>query len=372
MYDDHNNTRKEEIQMDFIDQLKQFSKRVESLKDTIQTEEATKTSILMPFFQLMGFDVFNPNEFIPEFTADVGIKKGEKVDYAILRDGKPIILIEAKAVNETLEKHDSQLFRYFGTTQAKFAILTNGIIYRFYTDLDEPNKMDENPFMEINILDIKDTQVSELKKFHKANFDLDEVLSAASELKYSNEIKSQFQYDLTNPSDEFVRFFISNIYSGRVTQQIVDKFRPIVKKALNQYISETLNDKIKNALSTSNSEDEIKAEENVKTEKTVLPKKESKIVTTQQEFEAYFIVKNLLKDIVPVDDITMKDTESYFNILYKGNTRKWICRLILTDNQKTMIYLDENKNIQKISLESIYDIEKHVDILKSVLSRFIQ
>ena len=133
--------------MDFIDQLKQFAKRVESLKDTIQTEEATKTAIIMPFFSMLGYDVFNPQEFIPEFTADVGIKKGEKVDYAIMMNDHPAILIECKSISENLDRHDSQLFRYFGTSEAKFAILTNGIIYRFYTDLENPNKMDEDPFL---------------------------------------------------------------------------------------------------------------------------------------------------------------------------------------------------------------------------------
>ena len=154
--------------MDFIDQVKQFSKRVEGLKDSIFTEEATKTSIIMPFFAMLGYDVFNPQEFVPEFTADVGIKKGEKVDYAILLDNKPSILIEAKSINEKLEKHDSQLFRYFGTTEAKFAILTNGIIYKFFTDLEQPNRMDEKPFLVINILDVKEMQVVELKKFSKS------------------------------------------------------------------------------------------------------------------------------------------------------------------------------------------------------------
>ncbi|HEX3030915.1 MAG TPA: type I restriction endonuclease, partial [Bacillota bacterium] len=175
--------------MDFIDQIKQFAKRVEQMKEHITTEEATKTSIIMPFFQLLGYDVFNPAEFVPEFTADVGIKKGEKVDYAILQDKKPIILIEAKWCGEDLQKHDSQLFRYFGTTCAKFAILTNGIEYKLYTDLDEPNKMDEKPFLEFNILDIKDASVAELKKFQKHKFDLDTIFNTASELKYSNLIK---------------------------------------------------------------------------------------------------------------------------------------------------------------------------------------
>ena len=150
--------------MDFVDQLKQFAKRVESMKDSLQTEEATKTALIMPFFSMLGYDVFNPQEFVPEFTADVGIKKGEKVDYAILKDGEPVILVECKSITENLDRHDSQLFRYFGTTTAKFAILTNGQYYRFYTDLDNPNKMDEDPFLTINILDIRDNQVPELKK----------------------------------------------------------------------------------------------------------------------------------------------------------------------------------------------------------------
>ena len=141
--------------MDFIDQIKQFAKRVETLRDSIQTEEATKTSIIMPFFAMLGYDVFNPLEFTPEFIADVGIKKGEKVDYAIIKNGEPVILIEAKSTNKKLERHDSQLFRYFGTTKAKFAILTNGITYRFYTDIEETNKMDKEPFLEFNIIKIK-------------------------------------------------------------------------------------------------------------------------------------------------------------------------------------------------------------------------
>ena len=234
--------------MDFIDQLKQFSKRVESLKSTIQTEEATKTAIVMPFFAMLGYDVFNPQEFVPEFTADVGIKKGEKVDYAILEDGKPVILIECKSVSEKLDKHDSQLFRYFGTTTAKFAVLTNGIIYRFYTDVDDPNKMDESPFLSIDILDVRENQVPELKKFCKSVFDVDSIFSTASELKYVHEFKRVLANQLEVPNDEFIRFFLQGCYSGQKTQGVLEKFRPTLKKALNDYISEIMNDKIKTAL----------------------------------------------------------------------------------------------------------------------------
>lgn len=172
--------------MEFNDVIKQFSERILSLKDTITTEESTKMSLVVPLFQLLGYDVFNPNEFCPEYIADVGIKKGEKVDYAILENGQPNILVECKSCSEQLDKHSSQLFRYFGTSPAKFGILTNGIIYRFYTDLEESNKMDLVPFLEIDMANLKDSSINEFKKFCKDNFDKDKIFSTAEELKYSS------------------------------------------------------------------------------------------------------------------------------------------------------------------------------------------
>lgn len=224
--------------MGFEESLKGLIERIRDQKDSIATEEATKTSVIMPFFQVLGYDVFNAKEFIPEFTTDVGIKKGEKIDYAIFLNGELTLLIEAKSINEQLEKHDSQLFRYFGTSSAKFAILTNGLVYRFYSDLDEQNKMDNSPFFEINLLDISDSEIIELKKFCKENFDLSMILDTASELKYLGLIKKVLKDELSNPSDEFIRFILSQgVYDGMKTQNIVDKYKPTVKKSITQYIN---------------------------------------------------------------------------------------------------------------------------------------
>lgn len=356
--------------MDFIDLIKQFAKRVETLKPNLQTEEATKTALIMPFFSLLGYDVFNPDEFVPEYTADVGIKKGEKVDYAIMNNGDPVILIECKWIGENLEKHDSQLFRYFGTSKAKFAILTNGQFYRFYTDLDETNKMDETPFLEINILDIKENQVAELKKFHKSQFDISKIFDVASELKYSNEFKTVLAKQLQQPSEDFVKLFLTGIYEGKLMQSVIEKFRPILKKALNDYINELMSDKIKSALDVNIAD---KQPENVQEETTEEPKEKiSRIVTTNEELEAYFVIKNLLKEYCAMEDIVFKDTESYFGILYQGKTTKWICRFILTDNKKTIIIPDENKKEIKHSLQSVYEAEKYIDELKAALNRYIK
>ncbi len=358
--------------MDFIDEIKQFSKRVESLKDSLSTEEATKTSLIMPFFALLGYDVFNPDEFVPEYTADVGIKKGEKVDYAILSEGNPVILIEAKWVKEDLQKHDSQLFRYFGTSTAKFAILTNGIIYRFYTDLEETNKMDEKPFLEINMLDIKEAQVAELKKFKKSAFNIDEIFNTASQLKYSNEIKNVFAQDLQSPSEQLIKYFMSSVYSGQRTQSAIDKFRPIVKQSLNQFISEMMNDKIKTALGTEEAK-QAAEDDTEQQEQAAAPaqKEANKIVTTEEELEAYFVIKNLLKDVVSINDITYKDNERYMAILYKGKTTKWICRLYFNGGKNFITIPDDDKKELRIDINNVYDIEVYKEELIKALNRYI-
>jgi len=355
--------------MDFTELLRQFTKRVESMKDSILTEEATKTSIIMPFFQLMGYDVFNPTEFVPEFTADVGIKKGEKVDYAILQDGQPSILIEAKWIGEKLEKHDSQLFRYFGTTNAKFAILTNGAAYKFYTDLEEPNKMDESPFLEINLLNLKELDISELKKFHKENFDLKEIFDTASELKYSNLIKNFMAGQLIDPSDEYVRFVLGNIYAGVKTQNVVDKFKPVVKKSMNQYINELMNERIKSALEKNSIENESRLKPGQETAnsnndpETPATTEQSDIVTTMEELESYFIIKAILREIIDAERITYKDTLSYFGILLDDNTRKWVCRIYFKENTRYIIIPDENQTQNRFDFEKIdelYSFKDHI------------
>lgn len=357
--------------MDFIDQLKQFSTRIAKMKDSIQTEEATKTSMIMPFFQLLGYDVFNPLEFVPEYTADVGIKKGEKVDYAIMDDDQnPLILIEAKCHDEDLGKHGSQLFRYFGTTPAKFGILTNGIIYRFYTDLESPNKMDDRPFLELNLLDIKDSLVPELKKFQKSAFDLDTILTTASELKYNSQIKQLLAKQLEIPSDEFVTYILNNVYDGRKTQKIIDDFRGTIKKSFVQFINEQVNDRLKTALGSQDSESSPDAPSAPESDDDVTEESKSRIITTQEELEAFFIIKALLYDSLGTHGITYKDTESYFGILLDGNTRKWVCRLQL-DGKKKLILPDDNKKNIYFPLDSLDDLYKYKEELESIIRRYV-
>lgn len=349
--------------MDFVDSLKQFSKRVETLSTGIQTEEATKMSLIVPFFQLLGYDVFNPLEFCPEYTADVGIKKGEKVDYAILQDGNPIILIECKWCGDSLDRHGSQLFRYFGTTTAKFGILTNGIVYKFYTDLEEPNKMDLSPFLEVNFLELKESLVGELKKFCKSNFDKDNIFSTASELKYSNLIKDLLKNEMDNPSDDFIRFVLSYVYEGQKKQTVIDKFRGIVKKSMTSFINELVNQKISSALNVNEKTDEPE---------TAVEENTSKIVTTEEELESFYIIRGILVGITEPGNITHRDTESYFGILFADNNRKPICRINFDTKQKQILIPDENKNFVRHYINEPSDIYNFKDELINVTKRYIK
>lgn len=353
--------------MDFKDQIKQIADRVNKLKDQIQTEEATKNAFIMPFLQALGYDVFNPLEVVPEFVTDIGTKKGEKIDYAIFREGAPIILVECKHWAQNLNLHDGQLLRYFHVSKAKFGLLTNGIVYRFYSDLVEPNKMDEKPFLEFNITEIKDNQVEELKKFHKALFDANSITNTASELKYTNELKALLHEELSNPSPEFVKFFAKQVYPSVVTAKVLEQFTNLTKKSIQQHVSDLITDRLKTALSK---EDELS-----KTEDQALqtePVQEvSKIVTTDAEIDGFQIVRGILRQKVDVSRITYRDAQSYFAVLLDDNNRKTICRLYLNGSKQYLVTLDDQKREIKHELSKLDDIFENMEILVQALEKLL-
>lgn len=356
--------------MDFIDKISELSAKIQKTVDHIQTEEATKNAWVLPFISALGYDVFDPTEVVPEFTADVGTKKGEKVDYAIFRDGMPIILFECKCHGCDLDvQHASQLFRYFTVTKARFAVLTNGIIYRFFTDLEEANKMDSKPFLEFNMLEIKESLVEELKKFTKSVFDVDQILATASELKYTKEVKRVMAEQIANPSEDFVRVFTSQIYSGRMTPAVKQQFTEIVKRALQQFISDRISDRLKFALaeeSTSAAAEQIQEVQEVNGKEE--PNGDKQIVTTDDEIESYFIVKSILRETCDAKRIHMRDVASYCSILLDNNNRKPICRLRFTANKKAIGLIDDQKQEQIVPIESLDDIYQHAETLKAAVA----
>lgn len=345
--------------MELNTQLKALADKIHQLKDKIETEESTKHAFVLPFINILGYDTFNPTEVVPEFTADLGLKKGEKVDYAIFQNEEPILIIECKNWKENLTVHSSQLFRYFHVTKTRFALLTNGIQFQFFTDLDEKNKMDEKPFLEFDITNLKENTVNEITKFHKSNFDVNNIVNNASSLKYTKEIKKLINEELNEPTFDFIRLFANKVYNGRLTEKVMEEFKELVQKGFNQLISDKVNDRLNAALN--------KEAEKQQVEQIEVVVDESKVITTEEELEAYRIVVAILRRKLPIDRIIHRDTQSYFGILLDDNNRKPLCRLHLNGNKKYLGLIDESKNEIKQPIETIDDIylfEK--ELLKTV------
>jgi hypothetical protein len=349
--------------MDFKDLIKQLSDRVITLRDSLQTEEATKNALIMPFLQTLGYDVFNPLEVVPEYTCDIGTKKGEKIDYAIFKDGNPIMLIECKHWKQDLTLHDNQLLRYFHVSKAKFGLLTNGVIFRFFTDLETPNKMDEKPFLDVNLLDLKDAQIEELKKFHKSYFDVETILSSASELKYTGELKAVIAREFANPTPDFVKLFAKQVYDGIITPKLLEQFTNLVRRSIAGLISDTISDRLKSALKNEDDKpDDTPAEIQVK---------DDKIVTTDEEREAFFIIKAIRRTSIGADRITYRDAQSYFAIFIDDNNRKPVCRLYLNSpTNKQIAFIGDDKKEFKHRLNTIDDIYTHTDTLIAAVAKY--
>lgn len=340
--------------MDFKDHIKSLGDRVLKLKPQVNTEEATKNAFIMPFIKELGYDVFNPNEVTPELVADIGIKQGEKIDYAIMQDGEPIILIECKHHAAPLNVNNaSQLFRYFHTTKAKFSILTNGVEYKFYTDLVEKNKMDEKPFFAFDITDIKDNQIEELKKFHKAYYDFENIVTTASDLKYTFELKKLIHSEFANPSPDLVKLFAKQVYPSVITAKVLEQFTNLTKKSLQQYISDLITERLKSALTK---EVEVTKEQEAELNLGTFKEETSKVETTQEELEGFMIVKTILRQKVAVNRIAHRDAQSYFAILLDDNNRKTICRFYFNGTKKYLAVLDEQKKETRHEISSLDDL----------------
>ena len=328
----------------------------------------------MPFINtVLGYDVFDPLEVMPEFVCDVGTKKGEKIDYAIMKDGEVQILIECKKIGESLSiNHASQLFRYFHVTSARISILTNGQVYRFFTDLDAPNKMDEKPFLELDLLDIDEYSVPELIKLTKSAFDVDSIINAAGELKYVSQLKKLIGTQVSKPEDDFVKFFASRVYEGVITQKVREQFYELTRKALAQFLNDQINDRLKSAMSgvIQPSLASIPVTNSAKADAQERDEAEDKILTTLEELEGYHIVRAVVRSVVDAKRIVQRDTQSYFGVLLDDNNRKPICRLHFNRSQKYLGIFDEEKNETRHAISSIDEIYEYADQLKKTVGYY--
>lgn len=334
----------------------------------------------MPFIaQILGYDVFNPSEVIPEFTADVGTKKGEKVDYAIVKDGEVQMLIEVKKINSELNlNHASQLVRYFHTSNARIGILTNGQHWHFYTDLESPNRMDEKPFLKLDLCNLDSYALPELKSLTKEAFDVDSVITSAEELKYTQGLKQALRDQFADPSGDFAKVLASGLYDGIFTAKTREQFTALTKKACDQFIEDRVNARLATALQSTGAHVTV----SVDTSGPSAPSEDSSepestddkngIDTTIEELEGYQVVLAMLFGTVALDRVASRDTKSYFGVLLDDNNRKPICRLHFNRRQKFIETFDEQKVGTRHQIESIAQIAEFKDQLVAVVKHYLR
>ncbi|WP_084422086.1 type I restriction endonuclease [Henriciella litoralis] len=346
--------------MSFDEQLSALVEAAKKQREHLATEEAVKTAVVLRLLQALQYNPFDPKEVVPEFTADVGIKKGEKVDYAICVDGQVSILIECKSPHLDLDiKHASQLFRYFAVTDARFAILTNGFQWQIFTDLDQPNKMDQRPFLQFDIERIDSALSMELGKFQKSKFNVDNILRTASDLKYISALKSQFLDELDTPSDELVSMLGKRVYDGRFTGAVHDQFKGLIKRSINEVIQSRVKDRIRSALDFSN---DSGADEDEATE--------SDVVTTPEEMDGFRTAVAIAAAVIDPDRIFMRDQKSYCGVLVDDNNRKPLVRLWFNSDTTKYLGLFDGEAEEKVRIDRVVDIYNFADRIRASAKKY--
>src|SRR5699024_4173156 len=179
----------------------------------------------------------------------------------------------------------------------------------------------------VDLLDVEDHVIPEVKKLTKKNFDVESIINAAGELKYLSQIKRLLAHQLVEPHEDFIRFCIANVYDGIITQKVREQFTPLILKAGNQFVEDRVNDRLKKALSKSSSYGASSEAEETVGDEEMEKEDDNGIVTTMEEIEGYNIVKAIVRKVVSVERVTARDTKSYFGVLLDDNNRKPICRL---------------------------------------------
>jgi predicted type IV restriction endonuclease len=345
--------------MDLATRLQELAKRAMEHREVLLTEEAAKTALVMPFIQALGYDVFNPSEVVPEFTADVGTKKGEKVDYAICEGGKIRILIECKPSTAALNlNHASQLFRYFSVTDARLAVLTNGVVYQFYSDVEAPNRMDEKPFFSFSMDALKPTDARTIEKFSKASFDVDKIVQEAGHLKIQSLLRKELEREMAEPSDEVVRLLAGRVHEGRITAQVREDFARMIPPTYSSIIRDRVNERLSTALSAGAASPDDDAASEMQDEV---------VVTTAEELAGYHIVQAIAARVVDPKRIVMRDAKSYCAVLLDDNNRKTVARLHFNGLTTKYVGMFNGKSEERILIADMTEIYQLADRIESRL-----
>lgn len=361
--------------MDFIDEIKILGGRSKNLASNLLTEEATKTTLILPFIQLLGFDIFNPTEVVPEYQAEAGVKKDQRVDYALQKNNKPIILIEAKSYSTELgPEHEDQLRRYFPFVKsASIGILTNGHKYKFFTDLEARNMMDEKPYMEFDIENPSLDLIPKIQELRKDRFDDEKAVRIAEQLKYTGQFKQLLAKQLDAPDEDFVRFFASQVWSGKINQSAKDKLTPLLKDAFKQFIEDRIAARLKKAAEDEEAEKKpiTDAETPTAESSVVADDSDDGVVTTDDEKLGYSIIQAVSAAVIDPSRIFIRDNKSYCAILLDNSRKKTIVRLYFKKDSLKVDFQGVKKDDPMVELEKVSDLYSYSDDIVSIISGYL-
>lgn len=353
------------------DAINILAERAKKVRSSLATEEATKNALIMPFIQVLGYDVFNPLEVVPEFIADIAGKKGEKVDYAIMQDGKPIMIIECKACGTALDDNKrDQLHRYFLTLESSIGILTDGIRYLFYSCDEGKNQMNPIPFMELNLENIDKTLLPELRKLCKGKFDLKTTLDTVSELRYNRQIKTLLEQNIAQPDEDFVGYFVKKA-DLKATQKRLEVFAGYVKRAFEEFLSEQINARLKTALSASQ-----KKEEPVQVpQQPEETKEEEDDPITDAELQAFYIVKATIGGLIDLNRVFLRNTAGVGRsvVILDDSIRKPLVRLVLDIDRPdrwSVEIVKANKEAKRVEIKTVDDIFPQAEAIREALKTY--
>lgn len=359
--------------MDFVEKIKELSRKINEQKGFTLTEEATKNAFVMPFLQILGYDVFNAAEVIPEYIADWAAKKGEKVDYTIKVGPQTVMLIECKQVGDNLDaSKESQLANYFHHVQeCNIGVLTNGIIYKFYTDLNAENIMDTEPFFVFDFGGLKEGHISKLEMFSKANITKTDVINSdIIKIRNYSATVEVLRREFANPSEEWVKFITKQLpFIKKSTEAVIEEFREHIKKAVIQFEQDFFDAQIARLKETTQAQP---TEQQAKPAETIIEK--SSIVTTVEEMQALAIVKSILYKMIPPEKIVLRDSENYCDVSFATTGWPRIIRLFFQNPEQLMISFPGNPDLVslgKIEIKSVDKIIEHADKITATISKII-
>lgn len=346
--------------MDLGSRLADLQERVVAYREMLLTEEAAKTALVLPFLGALGYDIFDPTEIVPEYVADIGAKRGEKVDYAIRQQGRVVLLVECKPAAVALDPtHAGQLSRYFSVTEARLAILTNGIDYQFFADLDQRNRMDDRPFFSFSLAALRPHDIRTIEKFAKPLLNVHRILAEAAQMKLQTQVRHAVERELAEPSPELVSLIARRVHPGKLTPSLRQHYAPIVGATVAAVVRDRVTQRLSSALGAAPAGDPFLA---LQAPALAGP--------SDDELWGFRIVQAIAARIVDPRRVVLREAKRYCAVLLDDNNRRTLARLHFRGRGARHVGTLVGQDETRVEIADLTDIFRLADRIETRVLEF--